>query len=211
MALWSASQQAMQRITAMAYAVRLQYENVKTIASFYRDRGINFPEPEIANTEQRMATAIKAIDELRRMHCDVTGQRIGVALSPSGNDLDLVEPGSTIGAIWIPIAIGVVVVAGIIARWAYLEKEINTISDHYNGILIRADQSLCADPNSQMCKDWKSTKAKGGYTKRETIVDSVKSAVGKVGGYASTGLGVGLAIAIPAALLLLASRTSRKD
>jgi hypothetical protein len=62
--------------------------------------------------------------------------------------------------------------------------------------------ALCADPNSQMCQDWQNDKSTGGYFKRETLIESVKDAISSVGSGAKTGLGWGLALAIPVLLWL---------
>lgn len=210
LSLWDRAQRAKRRALLWGYAVRLQYEQIIIAHKFAADRDVTLKSNDMPSFEQAMRSALLEIESLRMDMCDVEAAKLGVAPSAGGGDLDIIRPTAPdLGAIWIPIAIGVVVVAGIVARWAFLETEVQRISDHYNGVLRRADQALCKDPSSQMCHDWKDTKQKGAYAKNQSLLDSVKSAVGKVGGGLKTGLGAGLMLAIPLALMYLLPK--RKD
>jgi hypothetical protein len=198
----------MQRTVLIGHLCRLQLSNIVQAHMFAKERGVKLKHADLPTLEARMNTAFGQIETLRRNHCEVNGLRLAVSPSATGDDLDIVRPPEqTMGAIWIPIAIGAVVVAGIIARWAYLEKEVQDISDQYNGVLRRADMNLCADPNSQMCKDWESQKEAGGYHKNETLMDSVKTAVRRVGG----GIGVGLSLLIPILALIYLPRGKKNE
>jgi len=210
LALWDKAEKLKRRVVLKAFAMRLQYANVVKAAKVAGKHKFNLEEPELADLEVRMQATITEIDALRENHCDVTGMKLGVRTSADGKDLDIVQPPSmTFGAIWIPIAIGAVVVAGIIARWAYLETEVQTISDRFNAVLRRADEKLCADPSSPMCQDWEATKSTGGYVQNETLIDSVKKAVKTVGGFAGRGLGIGIAVAIPLLMMIYLPRPKR--
>jgi hypothetical protein len=209
LSLWEKAEKLKRRAVLKAFAMRLQYANVVTAAKIAAKHKLALNEPELADLEVRMQAAITEIEALRQDHCDVNGMKLGVSPS-AGKDLDIVQPPSmTFGAIWIPIAIGAVVVAGIIARWAYLETEVQTISDKFNGVLRRADEALCADPSSPMCQDWEATKSGGGYVQNETLIDSVKKAVKTVGGFAGKGIGIGLAVAIPLLMMIYLPRPKR--
>jgi len=210
-ALWNKAETMKRRAVLYGYMVRLQYSNLIRIAKFAKSNDISINEPDLPALEVRMLSALKAIEALRLDHCDVNGLKLGVSPSANGNDLDIVKPPTlSFGAIWIPIAIGVVIVGGIIARWAHLETEVGKISEKYNGVLRRADANLCSDPNSALCKDWEETKLSGGYAKNETLIDSVKNAVTKVGSFAAKGLGAGLLIAIPVLLMMYLPRRKEK-
>ena len=207
LAVWAQAEKAKERSILKAYLVRLQYSNLVKTAKFAAKYQIDLGEPELASLETRMQIVLADIEALRQNHCDVNGMILGVSPSAAGNDLDIVQPSQmALGLVWIPIAIGAVIVAGIIARWAYLETEVQTISDKYNGVLMRADQKLCADPTSPMCADWKATKYSGGYSKNVTLIDSVKNAVSTVGSIASKGIGLGLMLAIPVLMMLYLPR-----
>lgn len=210
--LWEKAEFMKRRSVLKSYMVRLQYENVVRTAKFAAQNGVNLNESELPEFEVRMQAVLKEIEALRRDHCDVNGMALGVSPSASGKDLDIVRPPNlSLGAIWIPIAIGAVVVAGIIARWASLETEVQTISDKYNGVLRRADMNLCADPTSKMCTDWKAIKASGGYVQNETLIDSVKNAVTKAGSFAARGLGLGLMLAIPILMMIYLPRRKEQN
>jgi len=201
LALWTKAQRAFQRANLLSYALKLQYRNVILTYSFGRENEAKLDEKGLPDLEIRTLNAISEIERLKDLMSEVNQLEIGVRLSEGGNDLDIIQPSSQIGWV-IPAVIGAAVVIGIIARWAFLEKEVGEISDQYNGILRRANIELCADPNSTICKNWETTKKNGGYYKRETIIDKVKNAAIKVGNIAAKGLGAGIAIAIPLFMLL---------
>lgn len=207
LALWNRAKSTARSAILTGYVVRLQYRNLLLTHQFAAVAKVSFDEPELVELEPRMFSALSEIEQLRQTMCDVEQLELGVRRNE--NDLDIIRPpAQTLGWI-IPAVVGAVIVVGIIARWAYLEKEVQTISDQYNGVLRRADLKLCKDPGSQLCKDWEKAKENGGYYKRETLIDSVKAAVTKVGGAVTTGLGAGLALLIPLLAFLYLPRSKR--
>lgn len=211
-ALWERAQRLSRRVMLLGQYMRLQFANILLTYKWASDNDITLDPKGLPELEPRMITALEQIDFLYRAQCDVDRWKLGVAPSASGNDLDIVNPSETsLSGIWIPIAIGAVVVAGIIARWAYLEKEVQTISDKYNGLLHWSDLYICSDPKSQKCIEWREHKIKGGYKKNETLLDSIKSSIKSVGGGLTKGLGVGLALLIPIVALLYLPRKGTRN
>lgn len=203
LALWNKAEKIKQRVVLIGYLAMLQQSQLNITVKYAASKGLDLADNEIPELESKLFQTVKTIEVLRKDHDLVNGMQLGVQVSQGGGDLDIVQPPETeLGAIWIPIAIGAVVIAGIIARWAFLEKEVQTISDRYNGILHHANQALCSNPDSQMCKDWTKRKQSGDYVQNETLIDSVKNAVSKVGGYAAGGLGAGIMVAIPLLMLM---------
>lgn len=203
LALWDRAEQIMKRCVMRGYATRLKHAQILSAAKHAAKYGVTINIPEMADLENRMNMALSQLESLRRLHCDVNGLQLGVQLSADGKDLDIVSPAPmSMGAIWIPIAIGAVVLVGIIARWVHLESEVQDISNKYNGVISRADMALCDDPNSAMCQDWNNSKQVGDYYKRQTLLDKVESAVTSVGKAAKSGLGWGLMLAIPMLIFL---------
>lgn len=196
--LWDRAQSHAKRVIALSYALKLQYKNLLLEHQFAKENGITLSEKEdLASMETRLLTAISQISTLKDVMCDVNQLELGVRLSSTGTDLDVIDPPTqTLGWI-IPAVAGAVIVAGIIARWAYLENEVGDLSDKYNGVIRRADQALCADPTSQTCADWKATKQNGAYYQRETVIDKIKSAASYAGQKITTGIGAGIALLIP--------------
>jgi len=201
--LWNRAQEAARRTNLKAFAVRLQYSNILLTYSFAQSRKIYLSSENMPEMENRMYGVLSDIERIKDDMCDVNQLSLGIRISSGGNDLDIISPESQTMGWVIPAIVGAVIVAGIIARWAYLESEVDEISAHYNGILRRTDLALCSDPKSQQCQDWKKVKREGGYIKRVGIIDSVKSAVKRVGTIAGKGLGTGIALAVPLAIMFL--------
>lgn len=202
LALWSKAEKIAKRVNLRVYMMKLQYHSILQTHKFAIAHQTTINEPALPDLEQRMLAALAESEKLKDAMQGVNRLDLGVRLSDGGNDLDIIEPEqATLG--WIlPAVLGAVVVVGIIYRWATLETEVSEVTAQYNGIMKRSDMALCADPNSQMCADWQADKQAGGYFKRETLIDSVKNAISSVGSGAKTGLGWGLALAIPVLLWL---------
>lgn len=215
--LWKKAQAISKRVNLLSYLLKSQYVNIIFTHKYAQAHQITLNEPELPDLEKRMLEALTETEKLKDIMCEVSQLELGVRVSSSGNDLDVIDPKSPDvqidGALgWVlPAVLGAVIVIGIIARWAYLEQEENEIIARYNGILKRSDMALCGvDPNSKQCQDWENAKQTGGYYKRETIIESVKSAVSTVGKVTSKGLGIGLSLAIPLLAWIYAPRR-RKD
>ena len=208
LALWDRAEQLMRRCVLKGYAARLKHAQIIAAAKHGAKYGTTINIPEMADLETRMNAALTEIEDLRRYHCDVNGLHLGVRLSADGKDLDILSPAPmSMGAIWIPmIAIGAVILVGIIARWVYLESEVQEVNNKYNGVISKANMALCENPDSDMCKDWNKSKQTGDYYKRQTLLDKVESAVTTVGKAAKSGLSWGVMLAIPMLLYLYAPR-----
>jgi hypothetical protein len=213
-ALWDKAMKLARRTNLISYAVKLQWAQIKLTHSFAQKKQVALGEPDLPDLADRMFAALKEIESLKDLMCRVNQLELGIRLSADGKDLDIVQPEETgelsFGQGWIlPAILGVALVVGIIARWAFLEREVSEISAKYNGVINRADNALCKDPDSEMCHDWENSKKSGGYYKRETIIDSVKNALVSAGSTAKKGLGVGLALLLPLlALMYLPRRKS---
>ena len=94
---------------------------------------------------------------------------------------------------FIPVIVGLVLLAGVISRLIWVERENDDLSDKFNDILHKTDKTLCSDPSSPVCKDWQKTKSEKSYKENETLADTIKQAAASTG----RGLGIGLMIAIP--------------
>lgn len=217
--VWNQLEKRAENVRAVSHMCVLQVANMGLVNAYMKQSKTSMEVPEGPALYDRYLAARNEIKELSAAMFGVDMSVLAVQFRDG--DIDIVKPGPFVkkpkvevqigpaepidglGAIWLPIAIGAVVVAGIIARWAYLEKEVNDISDQFNGILKRADDHLCQDPSSPMCKNWEVTKENGGYYERETVIDSIKNAVKKTGTVLKKGLGIGAVLALPLLALFL--------
>jgi hypothetical protein len=212
-ALWDKAMKLAQRTNLLSYAVKLQWAQIKLTHAFAQKKQVALGEPDLPDLADRMFAALKEIEFLKDLCCRVNQLELGIRLSADGKDLDIVQPEETgeLSFGWVlPAILGVVLVVGIIARWAFLEREVSEISAKYNGVINRADDALCKkNPDSDICHDWENSKKSGGYYKRETIIDSVKNALVSAGSTAKKGLGIGMALLLPLlALMYLPRRKS---
>jgi len=209
--LWERAQKIARRVNLKALVMRLQYASLRQTHDFAVEHAITFPSYNLPGLENRMLTVLAEIKILNPYMAEVCQLSLGVRLSSSGNDIDIVRPTTEENIGWvIPLILAVIVVGGIIARWITLEQEVDDITTAYNGVLKRSDIALCADPTSKICTEWQHDKKTGGYTKRETIIDSVKGAISSIGSGAKSGLSWGLALAFPLLLWLYLPRKKER-
>jgi hypothetical protein len=205
--LWSKAQVVAKRVKLRAYAMQLQWKQIKQIHEFAVANQIDLGEPELPELADRMFAALHQVETLKDLMCGVNDLELGIRVSSGGDDLDIVEPAEQEGFGWVlPAILGAVVLVGIVARWYSLEFEIEEVSEAYNGVIRRADKSLCEDKGSEMCKAWKKDKAERNFYKRETLIGSVKDAVSTVGKVAKKGGSLGIALAIPLLLWMYLPR-----
>jgi hypothetical protein len=210
LALWAKADRTAKRVRLLAYMAKAQYKNLTLTHDFMTANSVPLDEPELPDLIERMFAALYKVDDLSHRMCDVNNHILGVRISASGKDLDIVEPQES-GLGWIlPAVIGAVIVVGIIARWAHLEQEITEVTAAYNGVLKRTDIALCQDPTSKLCKDWDKAKSSGGYYRRENVIDSVKNAVSAIGQGAKKGISWALPLAIPLLLWLYMPRRKER-
>jgi hypothetical protein len=198
--LWERAETLKKRCIMAATIMRLQHTNLTIAAQFAASRGIPFPSEGLADLEVKMLNALTTVDTLRRYHCDVNALKLGVRPSVNGDDLDIISPEQTgLGLPWVPIIYGIILVTGIVGTWIYKDKEIAEIIAKYGGVEDKADKAFCADPNSANCKDWTKIKNSGDFRKNTTLMESIKGAIGKIGG----GIGSGIALLIPLVVAFL--------
>lgn len=207
--LWDAATVHAKRVSLESYAMRSLFANLLQTHTFAAANNVTLSEPELPDLEMRMNKALTEIELLRTQMDKVSNLEMGIQVTSDGKDLNIVEPTTTQLGWVLPAVLGVVVVVGIIARWAQLEQEVGEITAQYNGILKRSDMALCEDPDSEMCQNWEHDKQTGGYYKRETIVENIKSAVKSIGTASKKGLGAGIAILIPLLALMWLPRRKK--
>lgn len=191
LAKWRTVEARTRDLDGRIFCASLLFQNLVIMSRFATAHGITPPTPDAARLYALIEGFEKVKEAVRRIEDREWGARW------NGEDFDAVDPAgsSTLGGLFIPVLIGVGVVAlgGIIARLAYLEKETADLVPKYNAIIDRTDKAFCADPTSQTCQDWQQEKIDSGYEKNKSFADSVKGAISTVG----SGLGKGLLIALP--------------
>lgn len=178
----------------------LLLENIYITFSFANRNDVILvsPDPDI---EQRYYQLRQDFEKLKSAIRGVEDHRYGIMVK--NGDLDILQPPDTqMSGLIIPVIIGGIIVGTAIAAAIYQTKQSLEIAMEYRRIIARTDKTLCSDKNSELCKKWEKEKQDTGYTKNQTLAESLSSSVSKV----TSGLGIGLLIAIPAIAILLAKR-----
>ena len=204
--MWEKAEKIAKRVNLLSYIVKMQWLNIKLTHTFAKSASIELGEPDLTDYADRMFSVLNKIEPLKDAMCKVNQLELGIKISSSGNDLDIVQPQDTSFG-WVIPVIGVsLIVAGVIGLWKELSDDLEEITKKYNGVLKKADALICKNPNDKICKDWEKSKKENNYYKRESIIDSVKSALVSFGGAAKKGLGWGVALLLPVLALLYLPR-----
>jgi hypothetical protein len=206
LSMWESAEKIARRATLLSHIVKNQWMNIKVTHAFAKSASIELGEPDLPDYADRMFAVLNKIEPLTDAMCKVNQLELGIKISSSGNDLDIVQPQDTSFG-WVIPVIGVsLIVAGVIGLWKELSDDLEEITVKYNGVLKKADALICKNPNDKICKDWEKSKKENNYYKRESIIDSVKSALVSFGGAAKKGLGWGVALLLPVLALLYLPR-----
>jgi hypothetical protein len=196
LAKWNEAKQRIDRCYTMAKSAVLLWQNLRIMSNFITQKGISvapFNAKELSNLETRFLRAYKEITSIRNLCRQVEDQELGLVWT--GADFNVVSPpnrSGNIGGFFIPvIAAAVVLLSGLIGRLVFLEKEVKDVRSGYNEILTKSDNTLCSDPSSKTCKEWKSTKESKQYEEQKSFSDKLKDSIASVGG---KGIGIGIVV-----------------
>jgi hypothetical protein len=196
---WSEVHSRLDRCYTLAKSAILLWQCLRIQSDFIGSNGLSiaaFNRQRLADLESRFIKAYREIDQIKKLVRQVDDGELG--LQWASGDFNILSSSQPMGNFFIPVAIGVVVFTSLIARLFFLESEVGDVRANYNDILTKTDRTLCSDPGSKTCKNWKSTKAQKNYSEQKSFADKLKDSVAHVGG---TGIGIGI-LAIAAFLAL---------
>lgn len=134
-----------------------------------------------AELEQEYLAVLAEFTKLTNAIRGVEDHTLGVNFRDGDVDiLSTQNEVSGLGAIPL-IILGVVVVAGCIAVAYWATKNALEISQQAARAIKKADSAFCADPDSELCQRWNEEKLSSGYTRNESLAETIKSGVESVG------------------------------
>lgn len=158
---------------------------------------------ETVRAEWRRITLAAARVDSFELGLKIEGGEIAIVAPASMPADQLAALKAGLSGWFIPIAIGVVVVGGLIARAALIDSETARIEAGYRDVLKKADARLCADPKSAACSAWQEEKKAVEFKQRQGLLESLGAGISEIGGAVKGGLGVGLALAVPLVAFML--------
>lgn len=153
---------------------------------------------------------VRAVNRAKRLIDAVESEKLGLRFTHGDIDI-MAPPDMTADEIaefqmmgFVLIAVGVVVIAGIIATQIIWNNESLKLTDEYNHLLEQSDNKYCADPASPTCAAWLNRKKAEGFKPKKNIIERLESGIKAVASSATSGLGIGIALAIPLAAYIFA-------
>lgn len=159
--------------------------------------------PYNSEWDAKLALLRKALNRSKRLIDAVASETLGIRFV--GDDIDIMAPAGmsddeiaeyqTLG--WILIAVGIVVVASVIAHSLWVQKQNEELRVKFNNLLYVADNKFCANPESNICKNWINRKKQENFTARKGTIEMLEDGIVSIGQTIKKGAGIGLMIAIP--------------
>lgn len=199
---WSAFVKRVDKLQLSAVANVLRSKNLDILTEFCLTWGI--AAPKISNSwKSELASTMNDIGRLKRAIYLVEQMELGVRFEPDGEITIMAPPDYTkeqiesygLGMWFVPIALGIIALGGVIARLIYLEGKEKELSSCQQ-VLDETEKDICADPNSEACQAWNERKDRSGYGQNETVIESIGKSLKEFGKIAAKGAGIGIAIAL---------------
>lgn len=179
-------------------------QNIYTSYSFAKENDVTVPEFD-PSLETRYYDVRQSFETSKKAIRLVEDHQFGI--KTNGSDIDIIEPPqTTFSGFIIPVAIGIVVLATAIGTAIWQSKIATDIANEYRKLLFDTNQIFCANPNSQLCKNWIQYKKVKKYDQNTKIADSLGETLKKGVKTVAGGLATGLLVAV-AAVIFLRSRT----
>jgi len=182
---WHEVLNANERLNDSVLTLDLTVECLITRSKFAAENGLVLPIPDPEKLEERYLKLKKIVSEINQAVFGVQSREYGAAWR--NGDFDVIAPDPSLGALFIPIAAGIVILAGLLALQYEMGKASDNMKIEYKKLNSAAENFLCKDPGSELCKKWGVVKAEQKIGEKESVVDSLKSGI-------SSGLKIGAAL-----------------
>ena len=176
-----------QRINDKMFALDLQVECLITRSKFLAENGIALPFAPPVDLEQRYLSLKKFTKDANTAIDGAQSHEYGSFWR--NNDFDILDPNQNMNGLFIPIMIGIVVLAGCFATLNEIAKGHEAVYTEYKKLNAATENFLCKDPKSDLCKKWGVVKAEQKIVEKETFGDRLASGLSK-------GLSIGIAVVI---------------
>jgi hypothetical protein len=193
-AKWSECLRLFEQAWDRTFAIELQSEALIAKAVYAQSKSVGLSLPGSADAEQRFLLLKKTMIDLQSAISGV--QRGEYGLRWRDNDFDILSPQTAMGALFIPLLVGGLIVAGCLVTLYHLGESSSKLLVDYQKLNKAADSALCSDPNSELCKGWAAVKEVQHIEEKESFADSLKGGLSKGITVALALVGIMLALSI---------------
>ncbi|MDD5547232.1 MAG: hypothetical protein PHO67_08785 [Candidatus Omnitrophica bacterium] len=106
-------------------------------------------------------------------------QSLEYGLKWRDGDFDILSPSPAMGALFIPLIVGGLILAGCFATLYHMGKNSDELLVDYQKLNKAADTALCKDPSSDLCKGWQVVKENQKIEEKESFADTLKGGLSK--------------------------------
>lgn len=189
---WEECLRLYEQINDRVFAIGLLSECLNARAEYAASNQLTLNLPGALEAEKKRVLLEAGFSQVSKAVLGV--QRWEYGLRWRDGDFDILAPSATMGALFIPIAIGALIIAGCFATLYHIGKSSDELLIDYQKLNRAADNALCFNPDSDLCKGWQVVKEQQQITEKESFADSLKGGLSK---------GITAALAIVGGMLAL--------
>lgn len=191
-AKWAECLRLYDQVIDKTFAIELQNETLAARALYASQNGVILPIQNASTLEQQL---ILLRNRVIQTGIAINGvRRWEYGLKWRDGDFDILNPNATMSALFIPIILGGLVLAGCFATLYHMGESSDKLLVDYQKLNKAANAILCKDPDSTVCKGWQVAKVEQKIEEKESFADALKGGLSK---------GVSVALALVGGMLAL--------
>lgn len=190
---WSECLRLFSDMEDKTFAIELQHEALLSKSAYAAQAQYTLNLPGAMQAEQQLFDLQNTMYSLRAAFYAVQTKKYGLRWRDGDFDI-IAPPEESMGALFIPLMIGAVILAGCFATLYSIGKSSDKLMVDYKVLNKAADSALCSDPNSDLCKGWNVVKTQQHIEEKESFADTLKGGLSK---------GITIALALVGGLVAL--------
>jgi hypothetical protein len=175
---WSDCLALLDAIIDKSFAIDLQSECLNSAAVYAASKQVSLSLPGAIETEKRRGLFRDGVYQFQSAVSRVRSWEYGLRWRDGDFDI-LSPPEQQIGALFIPLMIGGLILAGCFATAYHLGKNADELLIDYQRLNKAADSALCSNPNSELCKGWQVVKEAEKIPEKMSFAESLKGGISK--------------------------------
>ncbi len=189
---WGECLDLYQQIQDKVFALQLQHEALTAKFLYGQSNQFTLNLPGAQETSNRFMLLKENMIGVQAAFEKVRSHEYG--LKWRDGDFDILSPSPSMGALFIPLVVGGLILAGCFASLYHMGKNSDELLVDYQKLNKAADTALCNDPTSDLCKGWQVVKANQKIEEKESFADTLKGGLSKGITAALALVGVSLAL-----------------
>lgn len=205
---WAYLKAAVRNAELIMEANGIRADMARTAIDFGKKYSVSLPHnPDIFQKQDILRKGINRIKKLidaaesEKLGVRFTKQDIDIMALPEMTDDEIAEY-HNLGFVFV--LVGVAIIVGAVGYAYMVDGENKNLRTDFNQLLNTYDLHYCADPTSDMCKNYQDTKVDHNFVAKAGTIDQLEKGVKDLGKFIAENAGTGIAIAVAVGMIAYA-------